>query len=160
MQMARSKLTPEEIAEEEKRTTALGLFNRAEVFWLSAHAVEEAKVKHSHAEIPIRYLYYFAIELYLKAFIRDEHTLDDLERKFGHKTTLLSARAEELGIQFCELHKELFSMMGNTDIVIRARYIRTGSVTWPPLETLDAACRHLREDVGRALKERGNHVRI
>jgi hypothetical protein len=158
--VARKEKTAEEIADDEKRTTAIGLFNRAEAYWLSACALEKASVKHGHADSPVRYLFYFAIELYLKAFIRDHHTLEDLEKKFGHKTTKLSARAEKLGLTFDAHDKELFAMVGDTDIVIRARYIRTGAARWPTFATLNATCENLREDVGEALKKKGNPVRI
>jgi hypothetical protein len=158
--MAKPKKAPEEIAEDEARTTTVGLFNRAEAYWLSAKALQMANIKHGHAHSPVRYLYYFAIELYLKSFLRDHHTLEELEKKFGHKTTKLSTRAQMLGLVFDAHDEELFEMMGNTDIVIRSRYIRVGAATWPTFETLDATCQNLREDIGRALIKQGKPIRI
>jgi hypothetical protein len=158
--MGRSKKNPEEVAEDEKRTTAVGLFNRAEAYWLSATTLQKAGVKHGHAHSPVRYLYYFAIELYLKAFLRDHHTLEDLEKKFGHKTTRLSGRAEQLGLSFDGHDRQLFSMMGDTDIVIRSRYIRVGAATWPTFESLNATCENLREDVGAALIKLDKPIRL
>jgi hypothetical protein len=159
--MAKRK-TPEEIAEDEARTTPAGIFHRAEGYWLSAKALQNAKVKHGHAHSPVCFLYYHAIELYLKAFLRQKkHTVDELSSsKFGHKTNRLSARAEELGLVFDEHDKELFGMIGDTDIVIRSRYIRTGAATRPTFESLNATCENLREDIGRLLIKAGAAVRL
>jgi hypothetical protein len=161
--MAKKKRTPEEIAEDEARTTSVGLFNRAEAYWLSATALWEAKVKHGHAHSPVGSLYYFAIELYLKAFLRQNgHTVEELSdgKRFGHKTDVLSARAKKLGLAFDENDKELFEIMGTSDVVIRSRYIRTGAARWPTFETLNATCENLREDIGRALIRAGAKIRL
>jgi hypothetical protein len=85
--MAQPKKTPEEIAENNERTNSMGLFNTAEAFWKSAVALEKAKVKVGHAESPVRTLYYHAIELYLKALLRQHYSVDMLGKKFGHNTT-------------------------------------------------------------------------
>ena len=54
----------------------MGLFNYAEAYWQSARTFAAAnKVKHGHAESPIRTLYYHAIELYLKSLLRQHHSV-------------------------------------------------------------------------------------
>jgi hypothetical protein len=46
---------------------------------------------------PVSFLFYHAIELYLKAFLRHHgHTPSELASKFGHKTDRLSERAAAL----------------------------------------------------------------
>jgi hypothetical protein len=53
-----------------ERTTALGLFNVAESYWRAAmHIHSSALLKGMHNS-PVSFLFYHAIELYLKAFLR------------------------------------------------------------------------------------------
>jgi hypothetical protein len=67
---------------EEERTNEVGLFNTAESYWRSAGALYEAQVKASHPLSPVRFLYYHAIELYLKAFLRGNgHSARELRAK-------------------------------------------------------------------------------
>ena len=154
------KKTPEEIKDENERTNSMGLFNTAEAWWLSAKALQAAKVKHGHADTPVRSLYYHAIELYLKALLRQKFGVDRIRKKFGHNTLKLIAGAEKLGIDFMAEDRELFSLMKNTGAVIEARYIRTGPKTFPTFDALNCTCEGLRQRVGAALKKNGVMVRI
>jgi hypothetical protein len=151
LHMTRKK-TEEGILEEEKRTTPLGLFNYAEAYWSSAIALQKAEVKNCvHWDSPVRFLYYHAIELYLKAFLRHKMlTLDEL-KKLGHPSPRLTARAEQLGLVFDDEDKEVFATMFEKNIVNRSRYIQTGSGTWPTLEALNRTCKSLRGGVGDKL---------
>jgi hypothetical protein len=147
--------TPDEIADDQERTTALGLFNLAEAYWKSAIALQATKVNSGYADDPRRFLFYHAIELYLKAFLRGHGlTVGQLEQ-LGHKTGRLTNRARKLGLSLTERDSEVFAIMANTDAVIRSRYIRTGAFTWPRLEALDDACQNLRDEVGSALRKAG-----
>jgi hypothetical protein len=147
---------------DEDRTNEVGLFNTAESFWRSAAELYRAEVKVTHPLSPILFLYYHAIELYLKAFLRGHgHTTKELaSRKFGHKTCCLTERAAELGLGYMDDDKQVLSMMSTTDAVIRSRYIQTGFFRCPSPEALDRTCRSLREGVGAALKAKGAPIRI
>jgi hypothetical protein len=102
---------------DEDRTNEVGLFNTAESYWKSAAALYEAKVKASHPLSPVLFLYYHAIELYLKAFLRGNgHSAKELRsKKFGHRICYLTDRASVLGLSFMDEDKEVFSKMGTTD---------------------------------------------
>ncbi len=158
--MAKPKKTPEEIAEDNERTNSMGLFNTAEAYWKSAAALEKAKVKTGHFDSPVRTLYYHAIELYLKALLRQHCSVDTLRKKFGHNTTRMTKKAEDLGLLIMDEDREVFALMNNSDVVIRARYIRTGSGTFPTLEALNRTCKSLRESVGTILRKAGIMVRL
>jgi hypothetical protein len=43
---------------DEDRTTPLGLFNTAESFWRGAGALKKVKVRSTHADHPVYFLYY------------------------------------------------------------------------------------------------------
>jgi hypothetical protein len=137
------------------------LFNAAETYWRSAGALYAAKVKATHRLSPVLFLYYHAIELYLKAFLRGHgHSAAELRSKFGHRIGWLSDRAAQLGLRYMDEDKEVFSLMSTTDAIIRSRYIRTGFVRWPSPEMLDGTCRNLRESVCEALARKGTPVRL
>jgi hypothetical protein len=150
-----------EISDEE-RTSDVGLFNTAETYWKSAQALYGAKVKATHSSSPVLFLYYHAIELYLKAFLRghDHSAVELRSRKFGHKICCLTERAAQLGLRYMDEDKEVFSLMSTTDAVIRSRYIQTGYFSWPSPEALDRTCRSLRYIIGTALANNGSPVRL
>src|SRR5262245_55856568 len=159
--MSRKKLSEEQIRDTEMRTNAMGLFNQAHSYWKAAAALEKAKLATSHRHAPIYFLYYHAIELFLKSFLRTlGHLVDDLSgRKFGHRTCRLTDRARQLGLPFMDEDIEVFSLMSTTDAIIRSRYIRTGSFTWPTHGALDRTCNSLHASVGQALRKAGFPVR-
>lgn len=94
--MAKPKKTLEEIAENNERTNSMGLFNTAEAYWKSAVVLEKAKVKAGHYHSPIRTLYYHAIELYLKALLRQHYSVDELRKNFGHNTSPMKKKLNSL----------------------------------------------------------------
>jgi len=73
-------------SDEDERTNSLGLFNTAEAYRLSARALS---IRHGHADKPPRFLYCHAIELYLKALLRQKHSIATVRNKFGHQIKLL-----------------------------------------------------------------------
>jgi hypothetical protein len=154
-------MSKEEISEED-RTNQVGFFNTAETYWKSANALYRAKVKATHSLSPVLFLYYHAIELYLKAFLRGHgHTAAQLRsKKFGHRICCLSERAAELGLGYMDEDKEVFAMMSATDAIIQSRYIQTGFHSWPSPEALGRTCRSLHESVGTALLKKGAPVRL
>jgi hypothetical protein len=146
--------------DDDERTTSMGLFNTAEAWRLSAIALQSAKVDSGFAEQPLRYLYFHALELYLKALLRQKHSVATLQRKFGHNTKRLMEEAHALGLIIEERDAKLLSLMGDTDLVIEHRYIKTGSKTVPTLEDLDRTSKNIRDGVGEFLRKRGVMIRL
>jgi hypothetical protein len=144
------------------RSSALGFFNAAESYSAAAVALVSAKLKTTHPTSPISFLYYHAIELYLKAFLRMHgHSAQELRgKKFGHRTCCLSERSAALGLHFDDEDLQVFPLMACTDAVIRSRYIETGYFRWPSPEALSRTCKSLRQSVGQALKQANIPARI
>ena len=144
------------------RTNSMGLFNIAEAFRLSAMALEDAKVDIGHAASPIRFCYYHALELFLKALLRLKHNVATLSsREFGHNIERLVREAEALGLVVADEDRDyVFAVMAETEAVIEARYIRTGAKAWPQLEELRRACNRVRDDVGGLLVRADVPVRL
>jgi hypothetical protein len=157
--MAKLEKRPEEIAEDNKRTNEMGLFNTAEAYWRAAQALAAAKVRGGFADSPVRTLYYHAIELYLKALLRQHYNVDDLQNKFRHNIKRMRAKAEKHGLCLMDEDREVLALMKG-DVLIRSRYIRTGFGTFSTIEGLDRTCKSLREGVGALLRKAGVQVRL
>ena len=155
------KLTAEEEQDIEDRTTPFGMFNMAESYWKAAVSLEKAKVKSTHADSPVRFLYYHAVELYLKSYLRLKGlTVRELaSRKIGHDFKNLTDEAEFRGLPYMDEDRHIFRLMAETDAVIRSRYHRTGAFYWPTTDGLDRVCKSIREPIGQALKKAGHPVR-
>lgn len=133
---------------EEDRTNETGLFYTAETYWKSANALDEAKVNATHAKYPVLFLYYHAIELYLKAFLRGNgHSARELStKKFGHDIEKLTTRAAQLGLCYADEDKDVFRMMSGTDAVIRYSHrvlqrLAVAGSALPHLLQFEAECR-------------------
>jgi len=159
--MGKRKKTPEEIADDNQRTNSMGLFNVAEAYWMSAAALQAAKVRAGHASQPVRFLYYHGIELYLKAWLRQHYSVEKLESKFRHDVKRMSKGAMRLGLSIADEDRQLLNMMASSSrVLIEARYIRVSAKTWPTIEALDRICTALRLNVGTLLHKNGVMVRI
>jgi hypothetical protein len=143
------------------RSPPIGLFNTAESYWQAGIALGTANLRTTHPNAPISFLYYHAIELYLKAYLKlNGYTSDQLRsRKFGHRICCLSEKSAECGLRFEDEDNAVFSLIATTDAVIRSRYFERGYFTWPANEALQRTCKSLRTSVGQALKKENVPVR-
>jgi|SRR6185369_3805638 hypothetical protein len=152
--------TPTTAISLDERTNALGLFNTADSYWCAASVLSRANIKSTHPDYPVRFLYYHAIELYLKSFLRaHQYSVDDLAKKLGHNARKLTSEAKALGLFLMDEDRVVLKMMAKTDAVIRSRYIQTGFFTWPSVGALDRTCKSLRATIGEALNKKGFRVR-
>jgi hypothetical protein len=149
-----------EPTDDDERTNSLGLFNTAEAYRLSARALQAAKVRHGNADKPLRFLYYHALELYLKALLREKHSMATVRNKFGHQIKLLVREAETLGLVVGENDRTVLMLIDNTDAMIDSRYIRTGTRLLVTLESLRRTCKSIRDGVGTILRNNGVLVRL
>jgi hypothetical protein len=160
----RREKSPEELKKDDELSNSMGLYNTAEAYRLSAMVLEDAKLNIGHAKLPVFFLYYHALELFLKALLRQKHSVEAIRDNFGHKTKRLVKEAEVLGLVIRDEDRDLFSIMGGTDAVIIARYIRTGGLTkketWPTFEDLRRTCKSVRDGVGALLRKANVRVRV
>jgi hypothetical protein len=160
--MTRAKPTATEIADEDARSTELGYFNFAESYRVSAKVLDEAGRQATDIESPIRFLYYHAVELYLKSYLRS-HCVSAYRlrtREFGHDAGKLSRKCEALGLTLDGEDREVVRLMTETDAVIRSRYITTGCFQWPSTEALERTCYSLRESLAQRLIAQGHKLRL
>jgi HEPN domain-containing protein len=153
------KPTPEELADEEKRSTATGFFNQAHSYWQAARALDQAKFTATHRDDPVYALYFHAVELYLKAFLR-AHDLHprELQNKYGHDTKKLARKARKLGLSSPPEDAEIFWFISKT--AIGHRYLVTGRTRRLDKPIVDALCKGLHGSVGKELRAKGHPVRL
>ena len=146
-----------EPTDDDERTNSLGLFNTADAYRLTAMALPQ--IKHGHADKPLRFLYYHALELYLKAQLRQKHNLTTVRDKFGHQIKLLMREAETLGLVVGENDRTVLTLIDDTDAMIDSRYIRTGTKQLATLDSLRHTCNNIRRGVRSILRNNGVMVR-
>lgn len=144
---------------DDDRTTALGLFNYARSYKGSADFLLSAELRVTHPHAPLTFLFYHAIELYLKSYLRAlDYTVSQL-RSLGHNISKLAIAVEAAGLILDDEDKEVLQMMAEADNVIRSRYIQTGAFSRPEEEALSRTCSALDELISRKLIEREIKVR-
>jgi hypothetical protein len=147
------------MSDEIERTTQLGLFNYARSYWRSAEHLHAAQLKLTHPTAPVSFLFYHAIELYLKAFLLSQSlTLQSL-KSIGHRVDKAGEKAIEMGLLLMDEDKEVISIIGDGDNVINSRYIVTGAFSRPAEDALSRTCQSLDSSIGKKLVELGIPVR-
>jgi hypothetical protein len=104
----------------DERTTALGLFNYARSYRVSADHLLLAKLKVPHPHAPLTLLYYHAVELYLKAYLRAQGDTVAQLKSVGHNVSKLSAEVQSRGLILDDEDKEVPSSIAEGDNVIRS----------------------------------------
>lgn len=146
--------------DQDERTSALGLFHYARSYWHSGEALALVKVKVTHPQAPMSFLFYHAIELYLKAYLRGVgKAVNDL-KKISHNVIGLSDAAKENGLAIADDVMETLRIMDGDDNVMRSRYITTGAFTAASEDALSRSCKFLDGLVGAELSKRGLPIRL
>jgi hypothetical protein len=154
-----AKKSPEQLKEDDDRTTSMGLFNTAEAYRLAAIKLGQPAVGGGHAHKPVQFLYCHAIELYLKALLRQKHNVETITDKFGHNIKRLVKEAENLGLFVTAGDRDIFATLADTDALIEIRYIRTGPKALLNLQALSHTCKSVRDSVANLLRKAGVPVR-
>lgn len=133
---------------EETNPTAIGLFNYAHSYAQSAVTLQDNETDATHWNAPVYFLYFHAIELYLKACLVAHGTdLAVLRKAHGHKVRPLAELAKNHGLKLSEGAEAVIDLMDKTDNVISARYLRTGIHTRLPFTAFFDTCETLHEQI-------------
>ena len=106
---------------------------------------------------PVRFLYFHAIELFLKAYLRQcgfaEAVLKN--RPYGHRLDALATKAETQGLRLTRRVRTICDTSATFDDPFEARYLRTGGKSISPPNRLHEAARDLQNAVEEALRGAG-----
>ncbi|TKA95756.1 HEPN domain-containing protein [Cereibacter changlensis] len=130
---------------DDDRTNAMGLLNFAHSYWEAAVVLHNSPRLATHRDSPCDYLFYHAIELYLKAYLRLKGlTLEQLKEQ-GHSLQRLHNAAVREGLTDDPEDRDVICAI--RDNYMSARYIRTGYFSRPSPEALWGVCRVLHGDI-------------
>lgn len=143
-----------EMMREPKSETPFGWFNIAHAFLLDAALLHLSPHRpHSgHYEKPVRFLYYQAIELFLKAFLRTAGVKDDEVRRYGHDLARLITEAEDRGMSLTAAVDDVRTIYLTGEQAMQTRYLQTGFRRRLPAERLHEAARDLQVIVENGLR--------
>jgi hypothetical protein len=99
---------------DEPHRTAVALFNYAHSYAQSAVTlvIHEPAATHPHA--PVNFLYFHAIELYLKSLlVRLGDDLDALRKAYGHNVRPLAELCEKKGLQLSRSDWNVLHLMAD-----------------------------------------------
>jgi HEPN domain-containing protein len=123
----------------------LGYFNFADAYLEAARALSVADNPRRvpHRQMPVSFLYYQAIELFLKAFLRlhKVSTTKLASKELGHKLGALAKQANGFGLRIKGLDTAALKFLDRTDAIENSRYIRAGTGHLIPHVKLDQICR-------------------
>jgi hypothetical protein len=132
---------------DDDRTNPMGLFHFARSYWQSAEHLLQHPIPVTHSTAPITFLFYHAIELYLKSYLRSDGVTVKELRQYSHGVNKLGNSAEKRGLSLVDDDREVIQLMDEYDNVVRSRYITTGAFSRPEEQALSAVCNRL--DPGR-----------
>jgi tRNA(Ser,Leu) C12 N-acetylase TAN1 len=92
----------------------LGFYNFAVSYHMAADLVAVGGLKATHPESVAMFLYYHAIELYLKSFLRLQGDTAKRLRKIGHDFQTLQSRAKKRGLPFGKVEEEVLAVTAPT----------------------------------------------
>ncbi|WP_157934107.1 hypothetical protein [Microvirga ossetica] len=147
-----------EAPEEAPGETPSAWFYLAHAYLYDAATLSAApKPAGGHYEAPVRYLYFHAIELFLKAYLR----LKGIEEKklkyspYGHNLNSLANEAEKLGLFIGKRVRLVCDATDDFDDPLDARYIKTGRRRALLTYKLHEAARDLQSRVEQSLNAAG-----
>jgi len=108
------------------RHPSIGFYNYALSYHVAADLICDQGLKATHPEAPAMFLYYHAIELYLKSFLRFHGVSAKRLQSIGHDYKRLLSRASKHGLVLGELENEVLSMLDGIFGADRATW-RSGS---------------------------------
>ena len=144
--------------EDERPELSIGFLNVGDAYYAAAAKLKQLNLPTSHRDFPVQFLYHQAIELYLKALLRQQGYSG--KKLWGHLLKPLAKRARDKGITFDAFDWDTFRAMDHFGISEKSRYLRSGYYeNYPELIRLEIACENVRLLAERSIKSAGTPVR-
>jgi hypothetical protein len=139
--------------------TPIGWYLLANAYAKSASKLLDEKLRVPHSESPPRFLYYHAIELFLKSYLVVKGASEKDVKKFNHQIEGLGARCKNLGLPIGLDTMEALRMVDYDGNVFAARYLKIGMRHHLSLKALMDVVTAIKVTVRRELKSAGIPVR-
>lgn len=134
---------------EDDRATPMGFFQFGEAYFDCANALRTELPLHGHRSSAVKFMYFHAIELYLKAFLRLKGVpIAQLSSKqYGHDLSKLSTAAEDRGLTIELYTSEALEEFTDFKYQIESRYFRSRSGPQLNVEALWVITKRIRRSV-------------
>jgi hypothetical protein len=142
------------------RRAPLGYFNYAVSFHAAADLVFSEGLEATHPDAPTTFLYYQAVELYLKAFLRLTGDSAAQLWRLRHDLRRLKSRAIRRGLTFGMQESQVLDWMAATEAWTSARYLETGSTWTPRGDLIWEGCSNLKKTVAEAFRGEGQPIQF
>ena len=148
-------------AEDALRRRPEGNFQIAESYFVNTRRLRRFK-QIGHTGHGLRLMYYTALEIYLKAFLRMNNvsSRELATRELGHRYCCLLERAGKFGLTLTDEDNGVLYALSYSDERERIRYIETGTTNWLDLDALDRVCQSIRNIVFVRLRDAALPVRL
>nr|WP_314260783.1 hypothetical protein [uncultured Devosia sp.] len=149
------------MAEQFTATTPIGYLNKAEAYRAGAQLLaRDLKVLGGWSGDPIRYLYYHAIELYMKAALISAGQTETQLREIGHGFTKLAMACNLVDFGLNEADDlRVLGLIDTDRNYIKARYHYTGAFTVPTIQALDGTAHEIAHLAVAMVRRSGQAVR-
>jgi HEPN domain-containing protein len=143
------------------RHPPIGIYNYAASYHVAADLIcdHQQGLMATYPEAPVAFLYYHAIELYLKAFLRLHGLSAESLKDIGHDYRRLLSEVSKRGLVLGELENEVLNTL-NGEIWSRSRYLEIGFSQDPGPYALSETSKSLRQKIAKALRDAGEPVRM
>jgi len=147
------------MVDEIERETPLGFFNYGASYRAAADTLMRCEHRSVHPQAPVQSLYYHAIELVLKGFLRAHGISVAALKRMGHQLDKLQSQAVKLGLQIDQADSGVIEFLETGDLWSHSRYLVTGFRRDVPLSHLAKTSERLENSVAAALTARGIPIR-
>jgi hypothetical protein len=140
------------------RTNAIGLYHYGLSYRFAADALGALKLPTPYPDGPRELLYFQAIELFLKAYLRNVGLTALSLKAMGQNTRELEQTFTKHGGFLQDEDRAVLAVMDRGDAIARSRYSVTGPITKPILGALSLTAKNMAETVRTALKNAGHPI--
>lgn len=134
------------------RTSAVGLYHHGLSHRFAADALGALKLPTPHPDAPGELLYCLAIELFLKAYLRNVGLTTLSLKTISQSTRELEQTFMKHGGVLEVEERAILAIMDRGDAMVRSRYSVAGPITKPTLAALARTAARLAETVRIALR--------
>jgi hypothetical protein len=137
--------------------SAVGFYNQAYSYWKAGDALRSANLQTPMAEMPIKFLYYQAIEVLLKSFLlANGYTISTIRNDFGHHVHQLLLECNRHGLVLNEANADVIRYIDEANEGMEARSHRNRLLpNYDLVSALRDTIAELREIVCNHLIEKG-----
>jgi hypothetical protein len=154
-----SRLRREASTDRAEMTSPLGFFNFALSYRAAGDKLRVCKLRATHPHSPILFVYYHAIELYLKAFLRAQGLSVASLQDIGHKFNKLQRLCTQHHLDFDDKDEAVLARIAEDGAWAATRYLTWDYRSGPAISELSRTCRRLDRSVAKALSAKGIHTR-